>query len=197
MILDATAGNRVIWRTKNPENVIFIDLEKKLERPPTIFADNRKLPFQDKTFSMIYFDPPHAWSWDSIYFGFPDRESFLKYRTNRNDRVPTYYGMNVYKSKTALLTAIYYAQKELRRVLTDTGVLWFNWSELKISLRKTLVCFNDDWIELIRLRTGSKNQTLANTPNFWVCLAKAEPPEKQEVLETFIPMEPQLVFAQG
>jgi len=30
--------------------VIFIDIEKKLERTPTMFADNRRLPFRDNVF---------------------------------------------------------------------------------------------------------------------------------------------------
>ncbi len=48
-VLDATAGNRLIWkkggRGKNPD-IVYLDFEYDLAKPPTVFADNRHLPFR-------------------------------------------------------------------------------------------------------------------------------------------------------
>lgn len=181
MILDATAGNRIIWKNKNPDSIIFIDIEKQLERKPTLFADNRLLPFKDGVFHTILFDPPHAWSFDSIFYGIPDAETYHKNHPNDNRQAPAYYGMNLYKSKTSLLKAIYSAQEEFLRVLSDDGLLWFNWSELRIELRKVLVLF-EEWTELIRLRVKSPNQQLSECANYWVAFAKNRFPYKQTKL---------------
>ena len=171
-VLDATAGNRVVWRCKDPDGIIFLDLEKRLERKPTIFADNRCLPFRDKSFHTILFDPPHAWAFKSIFWGFPDRETFSRNHPNDPRQYPTYYGMERYRTKSALLKAIYEAQREFLRVLVDDGLLWFNWSELKMEANRILVLF-DEWTELIRLRVVSPNQQLSDCTNYWIALAKA------------------------
>ena len=188
MILDATAGNRRFWRNYS-DNIIYIDIQKKLEKKPTMFADNRKLPFQDKTFHTIIYDPPHTWDFSSIFFGFPDKESWIKNHPNDNRQYPTYYGMDIYKSKTSLISSIYKAQKELSRVIVDDGVLWLNWSELTISLNKIIVLFSE-WDEYIRLRITSQHQTLSNTNNWWVCFMKKNTQQsgklKTHDLETYM-----------
>ena len=172
MILDATAGNRIVWQDKHPENVTFMDFQRKLERKPTIFADNRNMPFRDKTFSTVFFDPPHAWAFRSIFFGFPDRDSYIRNHPNDRRRFPVYYGMELYRSKSALLKAIYDGLKEVRRVLKDDGLLWLNWSELRLSLNRILVLFGNDWTELIRLHVTSPYQNLSSHRNYWVCFRK-------------------------
>ena len=70
MILDATAGGRMMWFDKNPDDVLFVD--KRVVPPgaivqqplwncqPDIQADNTRLPFADNTFEMVVFDPPHV-----------------------------------------------------------------------------------------------------------------------------------------
>lgn len=66
MILDATAGNRTIYTYRQSENIIFVDIEKQLWVKPTLYADSRQLPFKDKAFSTIIFDPPHDWGEKTI-----------------------------------------------------------------------------------------------------------------------------------
>jgi len=61
MILDATAGNRTMWKVKDAEGIIYIDMERRLMNKPTIFADNNTTPFLDKAFDTIFYDPPHKW----------------------------------------------------------------------------------------------------------------------------------------
>ena len=70
MMLDATAGGRMMWFDKNPDNVLFVD--KRVVPPgsivqqplwsvePDIQADFCALPFADNSFEMVVFDPPHA-----------------------------------------------------------------------------------------------------------------------------------------
>jgi len=60
VILDATAGNRKMWRKKDYLDIIYLDIEKGLEVKPTIIADNTQTPFKDKTFHTIFYDPPHT-----------------------------------------------------------------------------------------------------------------------------------------
>jgi len=55
-ILDATVNGGRFWRgSKTP--VIGLDIEP-LHRP-TIVADNTRMPFQDASFDVVVYDPPH------------------------------------------------------------------------------------------------------------------------------------------
>ena len=74
MILDATAGNRAIWQHKNCDKIVYMDLEKKLERKPSIFADNRHCPFKDNIFHTIFFDPPYDYGNIHPFYMFPNKE---------------------------------------------------------------------------------------------------------------------------
>ena len=62
--------------------------------------------------------------------------------------------------------------KECKRVLKDDGLLWLNWSELRLSLNRILVLFGNDWTELIRLHVTSPYQNLSSHRNYWVCFRK-------------------------
>jgi len=141
LILDATAGNRVMWQIKGIVNpAIFIDKQKRLERPPTIFATDELTPFSDKTFDTIFFDPPHHWNWKSTLFGCPDAKSWQR-RDGR--KIPTYYGMELYKTRAELVKYVWQAQKEFFRILKDDGLLWLKWCEIKISLERALIFLTD------------------------------------------------------
>lgn len=68
IILDACCGSRMFHYNKENPNVIFMDnrcLEetlcdgRKLKINPDIFADFRSMPFEDSSFSLVIFDPPH------------------------------------------------------------------------------------------------------------------------------------------
>lgn len=70
IILDACCGGRMFWWNKNNPNVLFLDKRKKpkgfmrtrpsFEINPDIVGDFRNLPFKDKSFKMVVFDPPHT-----------------------------------------------------------------------------------------------------------------------------------------
>ena len=56
-ILDATAGYRMMWFNKQHPNALYIDQRPECE--PDEIQDFTKLPYPDKTFKLIVFDPPH------------------------------------------------------------------------------------------------------------------------------------------
>lgn len=67
-ILDACCGSRMFWFDKQNKNVVFMDNRvvhdtlcdgRKLDIEPDIVGDFRNIPFEDNTFSMVIFDPPH------------------------------------------------------------------------------------------------------------------------------------------
>ena len=76
-ILDATASNRSIWRTKESNKIIWIDIEPELEINPDLILDCTQTGFPDNSIMMLIFDPPHWWGqktgshWDWMEKGKP------------------------------------------------------------------------------------------------------------------------------
>ena len=177
MILDAAAGNRTMWRTKDSPHIIYIDIERKLERKPTILADNTNTPFLSGAFDTIFYDPPHSWGESTWIYSFPNRElAQAKYPWLED--MGRYYGGEKYKSKGALIAHLYRAQTELHRILRDDGVLWLKWNEVRLPLNRVLIVFAE-WQELLRLYIKSPTQTLGASQTYWVCLQKKEGKAKQ------------------
>lgn len=180
MILDATAGNRTMWLIRDNENVVYIDIEKKLQHKPMIFADNTNTPFLDKSFNTIFYDPPHD-------FGAPPFDHTLKLTPETVEYIKhhpfctTYYGWDKYKNQQALIVHIYKAQKEFYRILADDGLLWFKWTEIKVSLHKVLSLFCD-WHVLIEINIADPTRTWGKKKVFWVCMTKIKREYKQETL---------------
>jgi len=145
-ILDACCGPRMMWFDKSHPKTLYID--NRVELPgfvanrkyrqvkPDIIMDFRRLDFEDKSFKLIAWDPPHLiklgktsvmaktfgrldpWTWDSDI-----RQGFL----------------------------------ELWRVLDDYGVLVFKWCVRDIPIRKVLRLFPER--PLFGHTTGSNSQT--------------------------------------
>jgi len=170
MILDATAGNRTMWRYKCSANIIYMDIERKLEVRPTIFADDRCLPFRDKQFDTIFFDPPHAWGSKGHYHVFP-RRSKDYFETWHDRTIPRYYGWDRYKTKAQLMNYLFKTGAELWRVLKNDGLLWVKWNEMYLSLR-TLLTLLTDWRELMQIYMKSPSQTASGHQTYWLCLEK-------------------------
>lgn len=69
LILDACCGNRMFWFDKNHPAVEYIDKRivkrhefwqgRFIEVAPDTVADFTKLPFADRSFKLVVFDPPH------------------------------------------------------------------------------------------------------------------------------------------
>ena len=113
MMLDVTAGNRMLWPNKNPPNTVFLDKETKLAFPPDVFGAWSFLPFRDDAFNCIMFDPPHL-----IFMGPKSKHRDPKDKKN-------WWGIN-WPNRTSLLRSIISAQREFARVGKR---LIFKWGE--------------------------------------------------------------------
>ncbi len=67
-ILDPCCGGRMFWFDKENPDVLFGDIRdeshvlcdgRKFEIKPDSVLDFRQLPFDDNSFSLVVFDPPH------------------------------------------------------------------------------------------------------------------------------------------
>ena len=57
LILDATSSHRTMWNNKEDPDAVFIDLRREVK--PDVICSWQHLPFKNKTFRVINFDPPH------------------------------------------------------------------------------------------------------------------------------------------
>jgi hypothetical protein len=170
MILDATAGNRTMYETKNVDSIIYIDIQKQLARKPTMFADCTRTPFRNKTFHTIFFDPPYFITTGKFFWINPD----IRVR-NKNEKprkqTPTYYGTNIYKNRSQLIKFIYNAQKEFLRILRDDGLLWLKWNDYETPLHNILAIFKN-WQILLKLYINDPYKTTEGGKTYWICLCK-------------------------
>ena len=124
-ILDCCCGSRMFWFNKSNPAVLFADIRELetelcdgriLKVKPDIIADFRKMPFEDNTFKMVVFDPPHLNklgqdTWMAQKYGvlFPSWENDIKEGFD-----------------------------EAMRVLEPFGTLIFKWNEIQITTNKIL-----------------------------------------------------------
>lgn len=124
-ILDACCGSKMFWFDRENEHTVFMDnreLEetlcdgRRLVIKPDIAADFREIPFPDKTFKLVVFDPPHL-----LHAG---EDSWLAKKYG--------YLQDTWEED------IKQGFQECMRVLDDYGVLVFKWNEDQIKLREIL-----------------------------------------------------------
>lgn len=67
-ILDMCCGSRMFYFDKSNSDVLFCDIRRKqhilcdgreLAINPDLIADFRNLPFENESFNLVVFDPPH------------------------------------------------------------------------------------------------------------------------------------------
>lgn len=124
-ILDACCGSRMFWFDKENPDVTFMDIRQEYEELPSghiinvnpdVVADFRNMPFDDNTYDMVVFDPPHLLhagenSWLAKKYG----------RLDNNWREDIKQGFN-----------------ECMRVLKPSGILIFKWNEEQVKLKDVL-----------------------------------------------------------
>lgn len=124
-ILDACCGSRMFWFDKQNEDVLFMDIRKEehtlcdgrsLEVKPDIVGDFRDMPFDDESFYLVVFDPPHL-----INAG---DDSWLAKKYGKLDELWQF--------------DIRQGFNECMRVLKPNGTLIFKWNEDQISLQEIL-----------------------------------------------------------
>lgn len=125
-ILDACCGSRMFWFDKSNKHTVFMDnrtLEdtlcdgRKLSVNPDVIGDFRNIPFDDNTFKLVVFDPPHL-----IHAG---ENSWLAKKYGVLD-------INTWKKD------IKQGFQECMRVLEDCGVLIFKWNDEQIKFGEIL-----------------------------------------------------------
>lgn len=153
-ILDVACGSKMFWFDKNNTDVEFCDIRqipnhefyphRYIEINPDTICDFTALPFEDKAYKLVVFDPPHLehvgeTSWIK-----------LKYGALGNNWKET----------------IHKGFLECFRVLDDNGVLIFKWSEIQIPLREILP------LSPIPPLFGHRSGKNMNT--HWLCFMKPE-----------------------
>ena len=125
-ILDACCGSRMFWFDKQNVDVLFMDnrtYQEELESGhvvnvnPDVVADFREMPFEDASFNLVVFDPPHLLragpkSWLAKKYGKLNPETWQD---------------DLSRGFT-----------ECMRVLKPNGTLIFKWNEDQIKLKDVL-----------------------------------------------------------
>lgn len=125
-ILDVCCGSKMFWFDKENPNVEFCDIRevdnhefypgRYIEVKPDTVCDFTNLPFEDGSYKLVVFDPPHL---NQV-----GETSWLKEK----------YG-KLYDGWEDMIRGGF---AECFRVLEDFGILIFKWSELQIPLSKVL-----------------------------------------------------------
>ena len=178
MIIDATAGNRTMWTMKDSPDIIYVDMEKRLEVPPTLFCDNRHMPFRDDSVDTVFWDPPHMWGVYTRTFAMPSRELQRKILPKKKSMDP-YYGVDKYDTKQGLIAYLFYTQREFKRILKPDGILWFKWNECSITLRSVLNVLQL-WNEILRIRQHKHKNPMGTHTTYWVALTQ----KKEKVIQS-------------
>lgn len=151
--LDVCCGSRMFWFDKNNQKTIYADRRKEshelcdgrsLEINPDIEMDFRNIQFDDNTFQLVVFDPPHfvqlgQSSWMAKKYGV----------LNSNWEKDISQGFS-----------------ECFRVLKPNGVLVFKWNEYQIPLKKILSLTDQKPL------FGNKRPTQSKT--HWVLFMKGD-----------------------
>lgn len=124
-VLDVCCGSKMMWFDKSNPDALFADIRKEshvlcdgrsLEINPDVQINFTNLPFDDETFYLVVFDPPHLNklgkdSWMAKKYGrlFGNWEDDIKQGFS-----------------------------ECMRVLKTNGTLIFKWNEFQISINKII-----------------------------------------------------------
>lgn len=124
-ILDACCGSKMFWFDKDNPNVTFMDIREEehtlcdgrtLEVKPDVVGDFRAMPFENNSFHLVVFDPPHL-----IRAG---DDSWLAKKYGKLDDLWQF--------------DIRQGFNECMRVLKINGTLIFKWNEEQIPLSEVL-----------------------------------------------------------
>ena len=158
-ILDVTCGCRSIWFDKHHPAAIYCD-KRKMERAlpfgkahtsihqcnvsPDIVCDFTDLPFENESFSLVVFDPPHL-------TGAKETAWLVKKYGKLDENWPQ---------------MLRDGFRECMRVLRPDGVLIFKWSEYDLPAEKVWKAIGEK--PLFGHHSGRKSRT------FWGCFMKLE-----------------------
>lgn len=124
-VLDACCGSKMFWFDKEHEDALYMDNRRMegelcdgrtLNVNPDVIADFREMPFEDESFYLVVFDPPH------LVRGGEDSWLVQKYGL-LDDLWPI---------------DIHQGFRECMRVLKPNGTLIFKWNEDQVALKEVL-----------------------------------------------------------
>lgn len=127
-ILDACCGSKMFWFQPNNKNVLFVDIRKEkkdvhdkhVNVEPDILVDFTNMPFEDESFYLVVFDPPHLrWA-------------------GPNSIMKAQYGQLSETWEQDISGGF----DECYRVLKKNGTLVFKWSDSQINVSKVLELFS-------------------------------------------------------
>ena len=143
-ILDPCCGGRSFWFDPAMQGVLFGDIRSEKHTlcdgrafsiTPDLNMDFRAMPFEDGSFKLVVFDPPHLRR--------AGRESWLRAK----------YGLLGEDWRDDLRRGF----AECLRVLEPDGVLVFKWNETQIPVREVLALI--DCPPLIGHKSGKRSDT--------------------------------------
>nr|UWF95474.1 MAG: DNA methylase [Bacteriophage sp.] len=135
-ILDACCGGKMFYYDKNDERVLFQDIRnisthlcdgRLFEVKPDVQADFTNMPYEDETFSMVVFDPPHLLR-NVGKSKMADMYGSLNEKSNPTGYQQIKYG-SLYSDWKDMLSKGF---AECFRVLKTGGFLIFKWNETDI-----------------------------------------------------------------
>ncbi|MFK3971136.1 class I SAM-dependent methyltransferase [Pseudomonas sp. NPDC087358] len=143
-ILDPCCGSRMFWFHKQDPRALFGDIRNEeqvlcdgrvLKVEPNVIMDFRSLPFDDESFKLVVFDPPH------LKHAGVDSWLRAKYGVLTND-----WRDDIRKGFA-----------ECFRVLANEGVLIFKWAEDQIKVSELLAL--TDQRPLFGHKSGKREKT--------------------------------------
>lgn len=144
-ILDATCGSKMMWFDKENPHTIYIDKRtekhilcdgRALEIKPDLEIDFTNMPFENETFSLVVFDPPHL------------------EKLGQNSWMAKKYGKLLPGWEDEIRAGFY----ECMRVLKIDGVLIFKWNENQIKINHIINIIGVQ--PLFGHPSGKKGQTI-------------------------------------
>ena len=152
-VLDPCCGSRMMWFDKDDPRATFGDIRtetrelcdgRTLTVDPDVVMDFRNMPFEDETFRLVVFDPPHL------------------VRLGKDSWTAAKYGQLLPGWRDDLRLGF----AECFRVLMPGGVLVFKWNEDQIPVSKVLALTPE------RPLFGHKSGRLSKT--HWICFIKED-----------------------
>ena len=158
-MLDACCGGRCMSFNKKHPNAIYIDNRiaapgHEPHRPnhcviPDYLMDNREMPFPDKSFKLVFCDPPHL-----------------------SSLTPT----SIMAKKYGSLSDLHWSSdlkrtlNECWRVLDDYGILILKWNDIEIKYKKILELV--DFEPLVMNITAGQKSTKTKNRSYWFTFMK-------------------------
>lgn len=131
-ILDVACGSKMFWYQNHEPHTTYMDIrdiekaildrgkERKIKVHPDIIGDFRNIPFEDNTFDLVVFDPPH-----------------LKYGGSNSWLVIKYGKLDKDHWQEDLSRGFH----ECLRVLKPNGILLFKWNDDQIKFSEVIKAF--------------------------------------------------------